>query len=66
MLVSIDFSKMSDAELDKQIDRACAAMEAERKFYEEEEKKAKEEEAKLAEDLNINVDTLKRWIKEAA
>ena len=63
---SIDFSWYSDKELKKEIDDACKHMEAERKFYEEEEKKAQEEEAKLAKDLNIDVDTLKRWIKEAA
>ena len=63
---SIDFSKMSDAELDKEINQACTHMEAERKFYEEEEKKAKEEEARLAEDLGIDVATLQRWLKQEA
>ena len=63
---SIDFSWYSDKELKKEIDRACADMEADRKLEAEMEKQAKEEEAKLADDLNIDVDTLKRWIKEAA
>jgi hypothetical protein len=63
---SIDFSWYSDKELKKEIDQACAHMEAERKFYEEEEKKAQEEEAELAKDLNIDVDTLKRWMKQEA
>ncbi len=63
---SIDFSWYSDKELKKEIDMACASMEEERKLEAEMEKQAKEEEAKLADDLNIDVDTLKRWIKEAA
>lgn len=63
---SLDFSKMSDDELNAEIDSACKHMEAERKFYEEEEKKAQEEEAKLAESLGIDVSTLQRWLKEEA
>lgn len=63
---SIDFSKMSDAELEAEIDAACKHMDNERKWYEEQEKQAKEEEAKLAQTLNIDVETLKRWMKEAA
>ena len=63
---SIDFSKMSDEEINKQIDSACKSIEEDNKFYEEEEKKAKEEEARLAEDLGIDVATLQRWLKQEA
>ena len=63
---SLDFSKMTDKELEEEIDMACASMENERKFEAEMEKEAQEEEAKLAASLGIDIPTLQRWIKEAA
>jgi hypothetical protein len=63
---SIDFSKMSDEELNKEIDSACETMKNDQEFHEQQEKLAQEEEAKLAASLGIDIATLKRWFKEAA
>jgi hypothetical protein len=63
---SIDFSKMSDEELNKEIDSACETMKNDQEFHEQQEKLAQEEEAKLATSLGIDIATLKRWFKEAA
>jgi hypothetical protein len=63
---SIDYSKMTDEELDLDIKEACEHMEHERKWYEEQEKQAQEEEAKLASTLGIDVPTLQRWLKQEA
>ena len=63
---SIDFSDMTDEELDQEINKACNQAKEDAAWYAEQEKQALEEEANLAKDLNIDVDTLKRWMKEAA
>ena len=63
---SIDFSVMTDEELDQEINKACNQAKEDAAWYAEQEKQALEEEANLAKDLNIDVDTLKRWMKEAA
>lgn len=63
---SIDFSDMTDEELDQEINKACNQAKEDAEWYAEQEKQALEEEANLAKDLNIDVDTLKRWMKEAA
>tara|TARA_R110001592_G_scaffold5170_1_gene28619 strand:- start:4338 stop:4754 length:417 start_codon:yes stop_codon:yes gene_type:complete len=63
---SMDFSKMSDEELNKEIDSACETMKDDQKFHEEQEKLAQEEEAKLAASLGIDVPTLHRWLKAEA
>lgn len=63
---SIDFSVMTDEELDQEINKACNQAKEDAEWYAEQEKQALEEEANLAKDLNIDVDTLKRWMKEAA
>jgi hypothetical protein len=63
---SIDYSKMTDEELDLDIKEACEHAAHERKWYEEQEKQAQEEEAKLASTLGIDVPTLQRWLKQEA
>ena len=61
-----EFSRMTDEELQKEIDSACKLMQDESEWADKQAKQAIEEEAKLADQLNIDVDTLKRWMKEAA
>ena len=62
---SFDFSTMSDAQLEKLVKEACAEMDAEReaeKAYQEAEEKRI---AELASSLNVDVNTLNRWMEEA-
>ena len=63
---SFDFASMTDAEVEEIFDDACASMERERKWAEEEELKERQEEKNLAKSLGIDVPTLQRWMKEAA
>ena len=63
---SFDFASMTDAEVEEIFDDACASMERERKWAEEEELKERQEETNLAKSLGIDVPTLQRWIQEAA
>ena len=63
---SYDFASMTDAEIEKVFDDACASMERERKWAEEEELQERKDEEKLAKSLGIDVSTLQRWLQEAA
>ena len=63
---SFDFASMTDAEVEAVFDDACASMQRERKWAEEEELQERKDEEKLAKSLGIDVPTLQRWIKEAA
>ena len=62
---SFDFSTMSDAQLEKLVKEACAEMDAqieEDKAYQAAEEKRI---AELASSLNVNVNTLNRWMEAA-
>ena len=63
---SFDFASMTDAEVEEIFDDACASMERERKWAEEEELQERKDEKNLAKSLGIDVPTLQRWMKEAA
>ena len=63
---SFDFASMTDAEIEKIFDDACAEMERERKRTEEQELQERKDEENLAISLGIDVPTLQRWMKEAA
>ena len=63
---SFDFASMTDAEVEEIFDEACASMERERKWAEEEELQERKDEKNLAKSLGIDVPTLQRWMKEAA
>ena len=63
---SVDFASMTDAEVEEIFDDACASMERERKWAEEEELQERKDEKNLAKSLGIDVPTLQRWMKEAA
>ena len=63
---SFDFASMTDAEIEKIFDDACAEMERERKWAEEQELQERKDEENLAISLGIDVPTLQRWMKEAA
>ena len=63
---SYDFASMTDAEIEKVFDDACASMERERKWAEEQELQERKDEENLAISLGIDVPTLQRWMKEAA
>ena len=60
---SFDFSSMTDAEVEKIFDDACASMERERKWTEEEELQERKDEGS-PKSLGIDVPTLQRWMKE--
>ena len=53
-------------EIEKIFDDACAEMERERKWAEEQELQERKDEENLAKSLGIDVPTLQRWMKEAA
>jgi len=61
-----DFASMTDAELESEIKNACDSMDRERKFEEELELQERKEEEELAKSLGVDIDTLNRWMKEAA
>ena len=63
---SYDFASMTDAEIEKVFDDACASMERERKWAEEQELQERKNEENLAISLGIDVPTLQRWMKDAA
>ena len=63
---SLDFASMTDAEVEEIFDDACASMERERKWAEEEELQERKDEKNLAKSLGIDIPTLQRWMKDAA
>ena len=58
--------KITEIRIEEIFDDACASMERERKWAEEQELQERKEEENLAKSLGIDVPTLQRWIKEAA
>jgi len=62
---SFDFSSMTDEEIQVEIDKAIALMDAEAKYEVEAEAQAEAEMDKLAASLSIDRPTLKRWMQEA-
>ena len=62
---SFDFASMTDAEIEKIFDDACASMERERKWAEEEQLQENITRNKMCKDFGIDRQTLDRWLKEA-
>ena len=62
---SYDFASMTDAEIEKVFDDACASMERERKWAEEEQLQENITRNKMCKDFGIDRQTLDRWLKEA-
>ena len=62
---SFDFASMTDAEVEAVFNDACASMERERKWAEEEQLQENITRNKMCKDFGIDRQTLDRWLKEA-